>query len=65
MFNLYKKSGRISNTLVVGWLQILAAVLLAAAEFARTGDFSTPAILIFAQAVIMIYLRFQTTEPLA
>ena len=65
MFKLYKASGSISKTIVVGWLEILAAVLVAGAEFAKTGDFSVPAILIFAQAVIMIYLRFQTVEPLS
>ena len=64
MFTLRKASGTISKTVVVGWLEILAAVLIAGSEFARTGDFSVPAVLIFAQAVIMIDLRSITTEPL-
>lgn len=64
MFTFRKMSGTVSKTVVIGWLEILGAVLFAGSEFAKTGDFSVPAILLFAQAVIMIYLRFQTTEPL-
>ena len=61
---LLTESGKISKTLIVGYLQILSAVLVAGAEFAKNGDFSTYAIILFANGVLLIVLRNLTTEPL-
>jgi len=49
-----------SKTFWVGALQILSGILLAAAQFAQSGDFSAPAVIIFVNGVVMIFLRFLT-----
>ena len=61
---LFTQSGSISKTMVVGWLTILSAVIVAGAEFAKNGDYSTYAILLFVNGVLLIVLRSLTTEPL-
>ena len=58
-------SGKISKVVVISVLQILSAVILAAAEFIKNGDFSTYAILLFVNGLVMFVLRTYTTEPLA
>jgi len=54
----------LSKTVIVGALQVLGAVLLFVADFVGRGDFSTPAILIGANGLIMIVLRFLTSEQI-
>lgn len=57
-------SGRISRTVAIGILQILSAVLLFAAEFVKNGDYSPVAIILGINGLVMIALRFATTEPM-
>ncbi len=52
----------LSKTVIVGALQILSAVLLFVADFVGRGDFSTPALLLGANGLVMIVLRFLTSE---
>jgi len=54
-----------SKTFWVGALQILSAVLLAAAEFVGRGDFSTVALLLFVNGLVMIGLRFLTDSGIS
>lgn len=49
-----------SKTFWVGVLQILSAVLLFLAEFVGRGDFSTVAVILFVNGLVMIGLRFLT-----
>jgi hypothetical protein len=51
-----------SKTFWVGALQILSGILLAAAQFVQSGDFSTPAVILFFNGVIVIVLRFLTNS---
>ncbi len=64
MFKIYKEDGKLSKTVIVGLLQILSALVLAVAEFVKSGDFSTYALLIFANGVLMIVMRHLTTNSL-
>jgi hypothetical protein len=61
---IYTEDGKISKTVVVGLLQILSALVIAVAEFVKVGDFSTYAILLFANGVIMLVLRNYTSTAL-
>jgi hypothetical protein len=61
---IYTEDGKISKTVVVALLQILSALVLAVAEFVKVGDFSTYAILLFANGVIMLVLRNYTSTSL-
>ena len=61
----FKKSGKVSKTIVTAWLQILSALLLAVAEFVNIGNFSTYAVILFANGVVMLVLRHFTSEPLS
>jgi len=63
MFVIRTNSGKVSKTLVVGWLEVVAAVAYAVYNFANAGDLSVPALFAIAQALVQIYLRFQTSEP--
>ena len=51
-----------SKTVLVGALQILSAVLLASAEFVAKGEFSPVSIILFVNGLVMIGLRFLTSE---
>jgi hypothetical protein len=52
----------LSKTVAVGALQILSAVLLGAADFVAKNDFSPVAIILFVNGLVMIGLRFLTSE---
>jgi len=54
----------LSKTVLVGALQILSAALLFVADFVGRGDFSLPAILLGVNGLVMIALRFMTSEPI-
>jgi len=60
----YTSEGKLSKTVIVSLLQILSALILAIAEFVKVGDFSTYAVLLFANGVIMLVLRNYTESPL-
>jgi len=64
MFKIRKEDGSLSKTVIVGFLQILSALILAVAEFVKSGDFSTYAALVFANGVLMIVMRHLTNLAL-
>lgn len=65
MFKFRNSLGAVSKTVVVAWLEILAALILMAAEFVKAGDFSTYAALILANGIVMLVLRHYTDSALA
>jgi hypothetical protein len=61
---IYNENGKLSRTVVISLLQILSALILAVAEFVKSGDFSTYAILLFVNGVVMLVLRNLTDSAL-
>jgi len=53
------------KTVIIGILEILAAVGLLVADFLQVGDFTAPAFVLLATGIIMIVLRFYTNTPIA
>ena len=60
----FNEEGKLSKTIILGVVQVLIAVLLAAATWIQAGDFSTASILVFVSGVLTIILRHYTNSPL-
>ncbi len=60
----FNEQGKLSKTIVLGIVQVLVSVLLAAATWIQAGDFSTASILVFVSGVLTIVLRHYTDSPL-
>lgn len=61
---LFNANGKLSKTVVVGLLEIVASGLLAGATWAEAGDFSAASIMAFVAGLVTIVLRHYTDTPL-
>lgn len=51
-----------SRTIIIGGLQSLSGILILLADFLTAGDFSSSAMVLFLNGVVMIVLRLMTSE---